>query len=54
MGPRLYTEEEIERLDRCARAYGWEVGRGHPIVEELETTEENPFMDPDWKKTHGL
>lgn len=42
--------ELIAEIDRNARAYGWEVGHGHPLTEKIEsTTPGNPFMDPDWR-----
>lgn len=49
-----YTQEQLDSMDQSARAYGWEVGRGHPIVEMLETTEGNPFEDPNWRVTNGI
>lgn len=43
--------KEVEEIDRCARAYGWEIGRGHPMVETIsECTLGNPFLDPNWRK----
>lgn len=47
--------ETLEEIDRNARAYGWEIGKGQTIGEpELDTTDGNPFEDPNWRKTHGL
>lgn len=43
------TGDEIEELDRNARAYGWEIGRGQPIGPQIETTPDNPFLNPDWR-----
>lgn len=43
------TQEELAELDRCARAYGYEIGRGQPIAPSVESTEGNPFMDPNWR-----
>ena len=51
---RGYTEEQVLDIHRCALAYGWEIGRGAPITEQLLTTDGNPFVDPDWRKTAGL
>ena len=34
--------------DRNARAYGWEVGRGQPIGAVIQSSPDNPFLDPDW------
>lgn len=40
----------FEELDRNARAYGFEVGRGHPLTEKLEyLSPDNPFMDREWR-----
>lgn len=39
----------VEESDRNARAYGWEIGRGHPLVQELMTTPDNPFMNIHWR-----
>jgi hypothetical protein len=51
--PDVYIPEEtrlLEELDRNARAYGWEVGRGHPLTEKLTVTSpDNPFMDRNWR-----
>ncbi len=38
-----------EEIDRCARAYGWEVGRGKPMDKVIETSPDNPFMDIHWR-----
>ena len=40
---------DIEEIDRNARAYGYEIGRGQPIAKTIETSEDNPFLDKDWK-----
>lgn len=44
-----------EEIDRNARAYGFEIGRGHPLAEKLEkTSPDNPFLDKNWRaKTDG-
>lgn len=39
----------IEDLDRNARAYGWEIGRGKTLGETVEMSPDNPFRDPDWR-----
>lgn len=37
-------------IDRNARAYGWSVGRGHPLTPQIEDVDpENPFLDPNWR-----
>lgn len=41
---------KIFSLDQAARAYGWEVGRGKPISETIEISEDNPFMDSKWRR----
>lgn len=40
---------QLEGIDRNARAYGWEVGRGQEIGSEVQTSDDNPFLDPDWR-----
>lgn len=43
-------QKVIAELDRNARAYGFEIGRGHPLTEKLtHISPDNPFMDRDWK-----
>lgn len=39
----------IEKSDRLARAYGFEIGKGQAIVPMLDVSPDNPFMDPEWK-----
>lgn len=39
----------LEEIDRNARAYGWEVGRGRSIDEVFESSPDNPFLDPGWR-----
>lgn len=44
-----YIDEEA---DRNARAYGYEIGKGRPLVAILgEISEDNPFINPDWRDT---
>jgi hypothetical protein len=43
---KVLTEEQ----DRNARAYGWEVGQGAPIADNLPESPGNPFSDPDWRQ----
>lgn len=46
------TGDQLAEIDRTARAYGYEIGKGHPIVEELDTlSPDNPFLDPNWRET---
>lgn len=54
MDKKTYTEEQVAEFDRCARAYGWEIGNGQPITAKLETTKGNPFMNPNWRITYGV
>jgi len=40
----------LGEIDRNARAYGWEIGHGHPLAEQIESTsDDNPFLNPDWR-----
>lgn len=40
----------LSEIDRNARAYGWSVGRGHPLTERIEDVDpENPFLNPEWR-----
>lgn len=48
--------EEISRSgfmiesDRQARAYGFEVGRGHPLTSQIyPLSKDNPFSDVNWR-----
>lgn len=44
-------DKKLEEIDRNARAYGYEIGRGHPLVEKIESvSDDNPFMVHDWKE----
>lgn len=47
------TPRDIKEIDRNARAYGFEIGRGHPLGELVTTSEDNPFLDPDWASDLG-
>lgn len=53
----LVSLSKLEEIDRTARAYGWEIGRGRPIVQQMEDiSPSNPFLDPNWRETfivHG-
>lgn len=41
---------DMEEADRCARAYGYEIGKGRSLAEHLvEVSDDNPFMYRDWK-----
>lgn len=43
------TQEELDEIDRNARAYGFEIGRGKPLTKKFDASEDNPFLDPNWK-----
>lgn len=43
------TDEELEEMDRNARAYGWEIGQGAKIDHMVDASEENPFLDVNWR-----
>jgi hypothetical protein len=38
-----------DETDRCARAYGWEIGQGKPLAAMIDSSPDNPFMDRDWR-----
>lgn len=39
-----------EELDRNARGYGFEVGRGHALTADIETlSDDNPFVNKNWR-----
>lgn len=44
---------ELVEIDRNARAYGFEVGRGAPLAEVIEYAGGNPFIDPSWHDQIG-
>lgn len=44
------SKEGLEKIDRQARAYGFEVGRGKPLVTCIEgVSDDNPFLNPNWR-----
>lgn len=43
-------EPLLEEMDRNARAFGWEIGNGKSIDDVIESTSENPFLDPNWRE----
>jgi hypothetical protein len=47
------TPKDIREIDRNARAYGFEVGRGRPAQEVVTASPDNPFLDPDWASDLG-
>lgn len=41
---------DLEEIDRNARAYGWEIGHGHPLADVIESTDAtNPFLTREWR-----
>lgn len=40
----------LEEVDRNARAYGFEIGKGQDLSEEIFTSDDNPFMDTNWRE----
>ena len=47
---RVVRETALEEMDRCARAYGYEIGKGHPLTYIVhDISEDNPFRDEHWK-----
>ena len=41
---------DLEEVDRNARAYGWEVGRGHKLTADIkQTSPDNPFRHSNWR-----
>lgn len=52
---RTFTLTEVQEIDRNARAFGWEIGRGHPITEQVgQISFVNPFLNPMWRTAAGL
>lgn len=47
---KTFTSEEVAEIDRNARAFGWEVGRGAPLTRIVASSPENPFLNKDWDK----
>lgn len=44
------TKEELEEVDRSARAYGWEIGQGKSLAEIVDMSDDNPFKDSNWRE----
>lgn len=40
--------EQFRELDRHARAYGWEIGRGKKIGKAVTASSDNPFLKEGW------
>ncbi len=47
-------DKAIEEIDRCARAYGFEIGRGQSLEQKVNVSKDNPFVDKNWRKINGL
>lgn len=46
----IFSEEELDAMDRNARAYGWEIGRGKPLAANIgDISPDNPFINENWK-----
>lgn len=47
---RLDGTAMVDEIDRNARAYGWEVGRGAPLKHgTISTSSDNPFLESNWR-----
>lgn len=46
----MISLDELSEVDRCARAYGFEIGRGRAISTSLDVSDDNPFLDPNWRE----
>lgn len=50
VGDIAMSKSILVEIDRNARAYGWEVGNGHPLARKIvETSPDNPFTDKNWQ-----
>ena len=45
----VLNENVLDELDRNARAYGFEVGRGRVIRPNMKASVDNPFLHQDWR-----
>jgi hypothetical protein len=53
--PVFEVGRDVSReIDRNARAYGFEIGRGQAIAENLVSSPDNSFLDLDWADKAGL
>lgn len=43
------SDAVLKEYCRNARAYGWEVGHGSPMLSILKATRKNPFLKPNWE-----
>lgn len=46
---KLLNAENLAAIDRNARAYGYEIGKGAPLMEIVLSSPGNPFTNPGWK-----
>jgi oligoribonuclease len=52
---RLGAADPIDEIDRNARAYGYEVGRGAALSHGMiQTSDDNPFMAKNWRAQIGV
>ena len=47
---RLVGSSPVSEIDRSARAYGWEIGKGRALTDVVDCSDDNPFLDPDWRE----
>jgi hypothetical protein len=41
---------QVEEIDRNARTYGFEIGKGHPLTSKLDKlSDDNPFVNVNWR-----
>lgn len=45
-----FTLETVENVDRMARAYGYEIGAGAGLTEQVVALSDNPFLKADWRE----
>lgn len=52
---KCISDEQLDEIDRNARAFGWEIGHGAIMVAgTICTSDNNPFLSKDWKKEMGF
>jgi oligoribonuclease (3'-5' exoribonuclease) len=52
---RIGAEDPVDEIDRNARAYGYEVGRGAALSHGMiQTSDDNPFMAKNWRAQIGI
>jgi hypothetical protein len=43
------SQEQLDEIDRNARAYGFEIGRGKALTKNLNMSDDNPFLESSWR-----